>query len=617
MPNPLAFSDFSGRQHVEPSIDSRYEVVEAARFAGGNVFTATLLGRFPSGTPDTLGEFSSLSEFLAAHDPERLNGVGAQLAGHLFAPGFARSKRGAPLLRTVRLGKAAGKIPTVATLDLDIAGPTTVMTLTSLDYGTHVNSLKALVSAGTVGGKKLQVGFKSNPAWTRTGDNLGPLFNLQYVDAANAATVTITAATPGSATSLATTLTVPAAGTGDLSLDLTAADFNTVGKLIRYINQQPGYSATPIDTDIDLETMPSADLDAVAAGNINNVDVSVEADIGAIVHWVNTELAYVGPIKGISAARAANQSTAPDNMNAWALFSGGTEPALAGAHLVTAVTDALSRIEADEVESGIIVLDATDEAVQEAVVDWIDAQHALGQPRKWRAVFGLSSGTTDAGAQVRAAGLDHTQIALFYQRVVSTADATVTLDPIMVAAMFAGMTSGMDPVNDVQSLVLTEQKIAAAGIATADKRKKRIRETLTSSGVNMLREKGGRVLFSLAVNTSSSEKRMHRMWAESVALDLLEKSLEDAIDSQKVAWATDEYIANIRRALEVTLDGWKKAGVITAGLDPNTGEALRAFIVESVTATAGVTTCVLRVSLAGENDHVRIDATVRRVALAG
>lgn len=610
--NPLNFPDFDGRPRVEPSIASRYRVVEAARFVGENPFVATLLAAFDAGAPDEVFEYPGLAPFLDAHDPERAGAAGAVLGTFAFRPSPEQGVRGAPRLRCVRIG-AGEHVPTRSTLALADAEDDAVITLRSLDYGLHTNRLRAKVEAGTLSGRKILLGYKDTPAFVRVGDNLGLLFTLSYTLACTTATVTVTAVVAGTATRLQTAVVDPAAGTGNLDIDLTSLEFDTVQKVVNFINRQPGYVATPAVTDLDLTACPTSQLDAQNAVNIKALSPAITASIGAIVEWVNANAGRLGPIPGVSAARVANAVNAPAAMAAWSNLAGGTKPAVDS----TDYDAALGVLDREEVPSGVLFVDTSDATIRDLVLAWMDEQEAKG--RLWRAVFGLPAGTSDAAARIAAGKIDRERVALWQQRTVDILQSTVTHNPIVAAAAFAGLTAGINAANDVQTLVLTNRRLRAGAVLKVDRRALEAREANLSAGVNMLREErpGGRVVVSLAVSTHQGNKRTHRMWAESVAIDLIRHSVEQAVKPLNVAWGTRQYVAAVKSAVQAVLAGWANENnpLISAGTDPETGELRPAFTPPQVTVSNGQTTVSFAVGLVGETDHVRIDAVVHKVNL--
>lgn len=626
MGHPLERSDFKGRQHVEPSIQSRFRVQERAAFQGDNPFTATLIAPAPAGTLE-VAEYGSLAEFKAEHDPEDTGAACSKLAAFAFRPAPGTTLNGAPLLRFVRAG-AGDNIPVAAEITLASADDDNVLTITAIDKGANTNRLRVKVADNAGGGIDLSVGYKSDPRWIKTGVNLGPLFSLHYTGTPAVGTSVRLTIADGVLTTSASGAGAFESGTQALSIDLTSAEFPTVQSVINYINRQPGYRATVVETDASPQNIVASAIDEVGGVTVISgaFSYTLTANGPAVVQWCRDNVATIGPVKGVTAAITDQYAATPVVAAAlpWTNLSGGEDPTVDQ----TDYDAALEALDLAEVPSGILFFPAqantaADTALRDAAMTWMDEQDALG--RLWRASFALQDGAgvvTDAVA-VRVAGtVDRTRVAgLFCQRIIDINDPTVTHAPALVAAAFAGATAGMVPGTDIQSLVLTKERVKAGGIYAADRRSKAAREKMIKAGLNMLREERGQVLYSLAISTTQGStaddnNRLRMMWSESVAVDILQRSIEDAVRPLSVAWATDDYVARVKKAVRVQLEGWKAAGLITDGIDPETGAEVPAYSVPLIVVEDGVVTVSFSVGIAGEVDHVRIDGLVAKVNLS-
>lgn len=687
MSDPLSFEDFEGRQHVEPSLNARFTVSEAAAFNGENPFAATLLASHPCGDPDEVLEYPSLGEALDALDPERAGGVGAVLAAFAFRPAADPAIHGTNRLRAVRLG-AASHVPTRATCAILDAAGATVGALNAIEYGLLGNRLRfkfeanlnaptgtaqaganttitlaaatiaadneangrfVYLTGGTGAGQlrqiadsvgatqvctilganwatnpdntttyvlftglRLLVTYKETPAFIRVAENLGPLFTLKHTAASATATVTVTVVA-GAATRLQCTLGTPAAGTQSLDLNLTTPEFATVGQVINYINRQSGYSAIQAISDLDIANCPSSQIDAATALPILTADGghAMTAMLGAVAQWTNTNLTRVGPIRGLTFARAANAVNPIVPQGAFNL-AGGTQPGVDS----TDYDAALDVLDREEVEAGCLFLDTSDATVRELVTAWIEEQRGKG--RMWRASFATAGATSDADARVIAGRLGNTRYTLVQDRLIDPAVATVTHPPIVAAAALAGMVAGINAANDVQTAVLTNRRMRFAGILKADRRSKDARENQIRGGVNVFRQEKGATLLSLAVTTDQGALRTWRMLSESVVIDLIRWSVIQVMKPRNVAWGTPQYLAAVRDGYQTVMNGWANPQnpVISAGNDPVTGEFVPAFTAAKITISNGKTTMKFRLGFVGESDHVDIDATVVKVNLS-
>jgi len=611
MANPLDIIDDDGRPHVFPSVRSRIRVIESAPSGVANPFPAICLAKLNAGA-QSLTDCGSLAEFKETFNPEGVADVPTDAISYAFRPSPDPDTAGAPFVRVARVGT-----PTAAYLDLlNTADPAAAcIRVTSRDKGDIYNALRIRVDntddLDLPAGRNVSVGFRQRAADVKIGRRLGPVMTVQYTAGADTATLTITAATPGAATRLQTALTNGAAGTVALDIDLTRPEFATCKQVLDFINSQAGYTATFRSTDAPVADMSARELDAVAGGNIDGADLLISAKIGAICAWINSACRVIGPVAGIVATRTAGATLYPVETEGWRIFGHGTNPAAVLADYVAA----LAVLAATPVKSGVIFLDTQDVSVQGAVLDWIDDQRAQ-YGRRFRAVFGFDPTETDAAIQARAAAIGRAEVALYCQRIVDAVDPTRIHQPLVVAAAVAGLTAGMNPELDVNSLVLTDRTLRGAAIYPADVREIREGENNARGGVSMLQYEDG-VRIALALSTSSSPKVAYRKWSETVCMDFLAYNIEAGVYRIKVAWATPQWLKAVRRRAEKVLQAAEKVGMITPGIDVETNVPVKAWTVNDVTTYNGRTIVDFNASLAGENDHIQIRGTVLKVALQG
>lgn len=622
MAHPLETSDFSGRPRVEPSLDVKLSVAEGGRVSLVNPFIPTILGQFKYGPQNTVELSGSLTELVSLRDPERLGAESAVKAGTFaMLPGVGGSPSGCPQLRSVRVGD--GNPATASEVTLKDNNAANVIKLTSIGLGAWTSRLHARVTtyADQTKGRDVNVLYKDDPRFVVSGKKLGPLFTLYYTkNTANNDNirVTVTAGTPGQATTLVTAAQTAAtnfaAGTLPLSVDLTSPEFDTVGKVIDFLNAQPGYMAKPAITDCDLSTLSSREIDAVGPSTISGAaaDVKLTANIGSIVHWLNQNAKLVGPVEGVTAERVGAATLAP-------AADGGSQFLTGGADASPDSTDyqsALDLLDLNEVPSGCLFLDTSDAAIRELCLTWIDGQRAKG--RMWRAVFGLPAGTADDVAMASSSAISRHYVMLVHQSVLDIQDASVTHPPLVLAAALAGATGGMNAQNDPQTLVLSNSRLRFGSISPASRRTMSQRDQLLKSGITVLKEARGRVIVSLAVSCDQGATRTWRMWSESSALDWIDQSIRDGLDASKVAWATETYVSSVRLLVRRLLDTWANPSspVISPGTDPDTGEDVPAYSSPAVSSANGVTSVSFSVGMAGETDHIRVTGLVRKIAIS-
>lgn len=607
MSNPLEIS-VGGRGEVEPTKRAVVTVVAGGKFSGLNPFVPILISEFPHGALATVNEFASLSEFLNYHDPDGLNGTGAKLGRFAFQPGVG-TERGTPLLRTVRLGTAGQNPPVAAAKTFQSSAPANVLTLTANNAGLAGNKIAFQIESGTSTGHKVTVARDRGNrvrVWSKSGDNLLNVFSLHF---STAGTFTVAGAGTVAATLTTTRGGVPPAGTANLSL--TLSNFANCQELVNYLNAQTGYTCAPADTDLDLSTLSTADLDLLADISMDSSDNEfTEAKIGSIVAWVNANAAYLGPdpqVAGVTASRVASATATPANI-AWTYLTGGTEPAKA----VEDLEGALAAVDTAEIESGVIFLDTATTAWQQAVEAWaLDQDTTNG--RRFRMSFGMAAATTAGAAAIRASLIGNHRAALIFQRFLDASDTTVTNPPIYAAAALAGMTGGMQPFVDAQSLVKSRRRLKAASVLAADRLTKTQRNTALKAGVNVFIEKGGQVLFDMVVTTDQGSIRAWRMWSEACILDMLAIHLEQAIDPS-VFWATKRLAAVLQAKATQVLDQYAQAELISGGVDAN-GVTHPAYTVPVITLEEGLATISTSVGMVGEVDHIYIPVTVQKVAV--
>ena len=158
---------------------------------------------------------------------------------------------GAGEIKLVRLNKA-----TRGAITLD-----SKLTLTSKDYGEHVNNIRVTVETGSVSGKKLTVEHVPDRL-IEIFDNLGRAFSIQYTGAGSAATMSLgQIASPGSAPT-----GVAAGSGGTLATTSYYAKFTHVDELGNETAPSPESAAVPVTgpTGKVTWTVPALPVGAVA-----------------------------------------------------------------------------------------------------------------------------------------------------------------------------------------------------------------------------------------------------------------------------------------------------------------------------------------------------------------
>ncbi|GEM_PF-4988018 len=184
--NPLTFTDLFGAKHVEPSVTGTIDVQTVEPILSSNVNDLIIVSPYRSGKPNELNFFRSLASFRDNHDPDRNEDEGVALA-QVARSGFAdRDVYGAASLGSVRVDAA-----TQSAVDL-LTGSTTLITVTTSDYGSHTTNRSCVVASGTNVGKKVTLTDYDNTARTYIGDDLGVLISgFQYTGDAGVALATL------------------------------------------------------------------------------------------------------------------------------------------------------------------------------------------------------------------------------------------------------------------------------------------------------------------------------------------------------------------------------------------------------------------------------------------
>lgn len=170
--------------------------------------------------------------------------------------------RGASKVIAVRANPA-----TQSTLALKSPTSADLIDLTSVAYGAKANQISVAVAAGTDAGPSKKLTVSQMGVEDEVGDNLGynSVFLIRYTGNGSAATMNI------SRTQLTTSLT--GASDGSANLTIAFSTYDTITKLVAYINAQTGYEAVAITSKPD--SFKCQDLDFVNTADIKTASGSV------------------------------------------------------------------------------------------------------------------------------------------------------------------------------------------------------------------------------------------------------------------------------------------------------------------------------------------------------
>jgi len=333
---------------------------------------------------------------------------------------------GANYIPFIRVGN-----PTQASLTVT-DGATGVLTFTSRDYGNDSNNIRIKIENGTVEGKKVTIakidddGRDIVNAW----NNMRNAMSVQYTGTGTACTMTITVASD-----LATTLTtaVTGASSDDLSLTLSDTAYNTTSKLVNYINSQANYTAT-INAYVD-PLQPTYYLDAVAAQDIATSAYTCTSILGSIIWKVSTYDPHV------TCARISGQTTAPININ-YTNMTGGTDNgglAISTANYVAALT----KLEQESLDAGLILVESTSAAVHAAVASWVKLRRENDEGR-WHVFLGHPKTETSADVAARCYRLNNKDVTMATPgpKIYDENNVLQSYDSVYYAAILAGQDAG-------------------------------------------------------------------------------------------------------------------------------------------------------------------------------
>ena len=399
---------FNGRYYVSPTVASKVndDAMRNANLTIGNV--VAVVGLSAAGKPKTPLRFGTPNEAV------NVLGSGELLDAVLAAFDPSSETSGPSEVIALRVNPAVQ-----AAGVLKDGSASTVINLTSRDYGQLANQIKIKVEAGTLSGKRVTVTRGQN---YYSADNLARnAFSVQYTGAAASATMTVDG----------TTVTL-AAPTGTTVATISLADFPTVQALVDRIGSTPGFTASVLEGSYAKPSLNG--LDYVTAQDVKAAAYTAKADLQAVIDWLN------GPLQlYVYAERAAGA---------------GKPPAVVGDSYLTGGSDGVA--------SNSDWADAF-EALQMVDVQWISpvsgsgAIHAMADShaqfmstvgkRERRVIVGTDVSTTQQEALDAAKALNSDRTSLLFQGHYEYNGAgKLTLYPAYIsAAKIAGAFAGVNP----------------------------------------------------------------------------------------------------------------------------------------------------------------------------
>jgi hypothetical protein len=258
---------------------------------------------------------------------------------------------------------------------LKASGAVDVINAKSRDYGIYTNGIKHNVEAGTNNGFKLTVTLNQD---SQVIDDIyiGAI-NIQYVGDASTAVMTID--------NVAKTLTTTLAGdqtdgSANLNVDLTA--FDTIEKLVGYVNSQVGYSATLVD-GVD-ETRDSNTLDYKNAIDIKTTVKILTMNIQAMIEAINNQSNYLSDAE-LDGVIQRNQL---DTTIGEVFLTGGSE----GTAGTTEHTATATMLEQEDVQC--IGTTSDDYAIHAIYMTHIASMNAVTGKKERQGIFGFKDSDT-------------------------------------------------------------------------------------------------------------------------------------------------------------------------------------------------------------------------------
>lgn len=399
---------FDGRLIVSPTTASTVndDAMRNQNLSVGNI--AALVGRSSGGKPKTSLRFGSPQEA----QRELISGELLEAVLAAFDP--SNETGGPEQVIAIRVNPA-----TQATGVMKDGTASTVIELTSTNYGLSQNQIKYKVEAGSISG--LRVTVQKGSAYFSQ-DNIGrAALSVQYAGAEASAQLTING-----------TSAVLAAPTGTTVATLLFAEYPTVQDLVDRINAITGFSATALDRSGTKATANG--LDFVTAQDVKTAAYVVRADLQAVIDWIN------GVGEGfLNAARAAGAGAKPA-VSGFQFLSGGSD----GTTTNTDWADAFEALQAADVQW---VTPVSGDAAIHAMADAHIAYMSTVGRKERRAICGTSVGTSDADAITAAKALnsDRTSLVHLGHYNYDAAGKLALFPPYITAAMIAGAFSGVNP----------------------------------------------------------------------------------------------------------------------------------------------------------------------------
>jgi hypothetical protein len=208
-------------------------------------------------------------------------------------------------------------------------GVTDIIDVKFNKFGTDGNQAAIKVSAGSVTGKLLQLSYKGNEVLNKDNVDL-PMMAVQYTGLSDSALLSI------SATALTT---VCSGATGD-NLDITLADFESLGSLVNFINAKTAYTCTLTGKSDEKANV----FDVVTSQDIVTASYSAKGIVEALIRAITGTEVFTATL------HTGSTRLVPDNLSVFTFLTGGTVSAATTQNW----TDALEKLEKYDVNCLVI-----------------------------------------------------------------------------------------------------------------------------------------------------------------------------------------------------------------------------------------------------------------------
>lgn len=409
-----------------------------------------------------------------------------------------------------------------AQLMLKSAAAADVILLKSTDYGLYTNQVKIKVESGTNAGKKITTQLGND--YYSADDITRSAFSIQYIGAEATGVMSITG----------TQITLQApSGTTVATVDL--ATYDTIQKVVDYINTIAGFDADVLDGNGNTASLNG--LDYVTTQDVKTALYTAKADLQAVVDWFN------GQAEGfVTATRQAGVGAVPANL-AFTYLAGGSN----GTVTNTEWSNALQALQLVDVQW---VVGLSSSASIHAMVDTHCAfMSTIGRMER-RAIHGTATGTTDAAAIAAAKLINSDRSSLTHLGVYdfNQSGALTLYPPYIAAACMAGALAGSNP-----GTSLTNKSLKIRGLERK-LRNPTDTDALIKGGVLCIEDTPNGFKVVKSITTWLNDSKYNRVEISTgVALDFTARNVRQAVDVLRGEKGSPQLLSRAENIAEATL----------------------------------------------------------------